>query len=228
MEGSFQFCLEWKVTEKIDQVAKVIIWDIKKEKVFLKDIDTKVNTDAVAKKHADKSINVLEITRLINYSTRRPTRTIKLVTDKDSVEKILKLNIRISNRLVKVEKNRNINVVRCYNCQAFGHISINCHSNQSRCVVCGDNHNQVPQCNREAKCANCKGNHSAADLNCPVYRKHADTAEQHSVDKHVPAAVETSGFEERNRRGSSSRSVETQRANRDVQFSNANYQDPRG
>ena len=43
MEGSFQFCLEWKVTEKIDQVAKVIIWDIKKEKVFLNDCKNRIS-----------------------------------------------------------------------------------------------------------------------------------------------------------------------------------------
>ena len=43
MEESFQFCLEWKVTEKIDQVAKVIIWDIKKEKVFLNDCKNRIS-----------------------------------------------------------------------------------------------------------------------------------------------------------------------------------------
>ena len=62
------------------------------------------------------------------------------------------------------------NIVQCYKCQCFGHISKNCHKNV-KCVLCAENHvlNDCPfksKDNQQLKCANCGENHSAGSREC--------------------------------------------------------------
>ena len=71
---------------------------------------------------------------------------------------------------------QSIRIIRCYQCQKFGHMSSNCHSKES-CKHCADKHG-VARCTNEdkpAKCNNCKGNHEADDANCPAYIKQIRT-----------------------------------------------------
>lgn len=63
--------------------------------------------------------------------------------------------------------------MRCNNCQRYGHSTKNCRKTTPTCSFCSETHtfencpNKTDKNN--AKCANCKGNHSAAFKGCPTY-----------------------------------------------------------
>ena len=63
--------------------------------------------------------------------------------------------------------------IRCLNCQAFNHRQNGCR-NHARCARCGRQH-RTSECeidnNEPRRCANCKGDHSAASPECPFYLK---------------------------------------------------------
>ncbi|KAG5679103.1 hypothetical protein PVAND_008696 [Polypedilum vanderplanki] len=66
--------------------------------------------------------------------------------------------------------------VQCFNCQQWGHSSVNC-GFPSRCVNSDENH-PVGQCRRvnkeigSPKCVNCKGEHPANYKRCPIFLNH--------------------------------------------------------
>lgn len=73
-----------------------------------------------------------------------------------------------------------LEVVRCFNCCGYHHVSSNCKS-KSICPRCAGDH-KVGDCNSQSlKCANCFGlkkldpnidvNHAAWDRECPVYKR---------------------------------------------------------
>lgn len=57
----------------------------------------------------------------------------------------------------------------CYNCLRFGHMAKVC-KGAKRCSKCSQEHDDT-MCESETSCVNCKGEHSALDKKCPVYRK---------------------------------------------------------
>ena len=73
--------------------------------------------------------------------------------------------------------------IRCFNCQKYGHKSINCNSRQV-CPVCSGKHsyNTCPVKNdyrekERARCPNCNGGHPASYKGCPKYQ-HAKQVEE--------------------------------------------------
>lgn len=73
------------------------------------------------------------------------------------------------------------NVVRCFRCHNFGHISYVCRelsSNQERCRRCGSLEHRIVQCEQETRCFLCtekgmkghKVRHVAGSLICPCYK----------------------------------------------------------
>lgn len=65
-------------------------------------------------------------------------------------------------------------IAQCYNCQRFGHSSLNCHL-PPRCVKCAGNHDRT-QCTKlretAPKCANCGGEHPSSYRGCSAYAEH--------------------------------------------------------
>ena len=60
-------------------------------------------------------------------------------------------------------------VVRCFNCQKFGHISTNCF-NKHCCEYCGKNHPFQQPCSQESYCVNCNiPGHPSTSRECPKY-----------------------------------------------------------
>ena len=86
-------------------------------------------------------------------------------------EKTLGVNIQVGEVNCVVEKQRGTKVVRCYECQQFGHISAHCTAG-SCCVVCAGDHPSDYNCKFPVKCRNCEGTHPASDSSCPAYRQH--------------------------------------------------------
>ena len=85
-----------------------------------------------------------------------------------------------------------VNVLRCYNCSAYGHKASSCSSNAC-CPKCSGDHN-ADECEADfVKCVNCERlnkdrkspydeivdvNHSAWGTDCPIYRKREKIAKQ--------------------------------------------------
>ena len=69
-----------------------------------------------------------------------------------------------------------IQIIRCFKCQKFGHISAKCQSGE-KCENCSENHlfRNCPNKNQESKRANCNLNHPANCIQCDVYIKHLQT-----------------------------------------------------
>ena len=59
--------------------------------------------------------------------------------------------------------------VRCYKCQAFGHVSQRCRE-QQRCACCSESDHEAKDCKSATfKCANCGGPHKASDRKCETF-----------------------------------------------------------
>lgn len=82
--------------------------------------------------------------------------------------------------VIKWENLRKSNkkVTQCFNCQQWGHSSVNC-GLQARCVKCAESHpkGECPRISREGtpKCCNCGGDHSANHRGCPTYKKFTES-----------------------------------------------------
>lgn len=64
-------------------------------------------------------------------------------------------------------------VIRCYNCQRFGHVAGQCKNTSPVCARCGENH-KVENCESaedKRKCSNCGGEHSSAYKGCNKYKE---------------------------------------------------------
>jgi len=61
-------------------------------------------------------------------------------------------------------------VTRCYKCQKYGHIAVNCRKEKPTCPVCSGPHSYSEcQTKDDKKCANCGGAHSTSFRECPKY-----------------------------------------------------------
>ena len=62
------------------------------------------------------------------------------------------------------------NTLRCYKCQAYGHVAAVCRRAVPRCEKCADGH-ETKECVALGKvviCVYCRGAHGAGDQKCPV------------------------------------------------------------
>lgn len=60
------------------------------------------------------------------------------------------------------------NVIICYNCLRYGHLSKNCKS-KARCAKCNQEHKTDDCQETTSKCIYCKAPHKATDRSCPEY-----------------------------------------------------------
>ena len=69
-----------------------------------------------------------------------------------------------------------IQIIRCFKCQKFGHISAKCQSGE-KSGHCSENHlfRDCPNKNQERKCANCNLNQPPNYIQCDVYIKQLQT-----------------------------------------------------
>ena len=140
--------------------------------LVIKGIHTNI-TETQVKEELDKQgIYISRIHRITSKSTQQPTTFIKIqLTNPDQAASLLHEGFYMDLFQYRVEKARPPPTIKqCYKCQQFNYISINC-TNPVVCLRCGENHHHktCTKEKREAKCANCAGEHSAASKTCPVY-----------------------------------------------------------
>lgn len=127
--------------------------------------------------------------------------------DKSTVEAFLQLN-KLGNQQVAVEKLLRQNTPQCHRCQRFGHTKNYC-LRPFVCVKCAGEHPStecIKSKDEEAKCANCKGRHTASYRGCPAYKEAAklnwpghtvntndQRMEQNHSDDHQPLPKKSAG-----------------------------------
>ena len=90
------------------------------------------------------------------------------------------------------------NPIRCFRCQAFGHMASNCKSAE-RCKRCGGTDHKSETCTAvKPKCAGCEGEHEAWDRACPRLKEAKDSLKRkvgvkthETQTKHDPGSYPT-------------------------------------
>ena len=59
--------------------------------------------------------------------------------------------------------------MRCTKYQRLGHTQKFCRREQATCAQCGEDGHRLRECEKEANCVNCGGQHRSSDNKCPQY-----------------------------------------------------------
>jgi len=165
---------------------------------YIKGIDTSVDVRRITELLSDKGTELSYSRRLTQRYTGRPIRVVKVKCTENSVGKLLNTKHVINNKTCVIEKERLVKVIRCYNCQRFGHIARFC-TNSTKCELCAESHSISETCAHDVLCANRGGHHPASGSACPSYLQRYETiATQHTEYLHLPSSVTTSGTETAN------------------------------
>jgi hypothetical protein len=132
---------------------------------FAKNIQLKENLEVVKETIERETKTIINnITRLRYWDTKKPMPVVKLEFEcPEDLDKAVKTEIIIladGKKQIVIERKRNSKIVRCFNCNRFGH-SANCGSED-----CTDSN-----CTKTSKCSNCEGQHKVSSSNCPVFKK---------------------------------------------------------
>ena len=142
----------------------------KKDKVVIKNINPNIPAEDLTNILEDLTKEKLYIKRFYSSFNFNPLPIISITCSQYLASKLLKEGIIILNTKYNCEKYSKP-VIRCFNCQRFGHISKNCVHNFN-CHLCGHNHNLNQSCSFNPFCVNCKKTgHSPTSRTCPSYMK---------------------------------------------------------
>ena len=145
------------------------------------DITSEELIDAIINQNLDNNIASTDIKAIIRLTIRGSTFVNWVLEVKPVVRnKICKLS-RVYINWTSVRVTDYIRILRCYNCQRFGHMARDCKSTQI-CSSCSDEGHDQKDCNNVDKilcCPNCKRdglegihlNHSASSKECKTYIK---------------------------------------------------------
>lgn len=159
--------------------------------VFIKGVDTTVDVSCVVDQLKQKGIDIVESKRFANRYTGKPTQVVKVNCSKQSVDLLLETTLVVNEKVCKIERERPIKVIRCFNCQRLGHLSKHC-INERRCEICAESHGDKDRCSGVVLCVNRRGNHRASSSHCPVYRsRHALLTKQYSESHNFGTVTET-------------------------------------
>ena len=137
------------------------------------------------------AIDVIDVRRLTNRISGKPIRVLKFKCLHEFSSQLLENKILVRNSVCFIEKERRVRVIRCYNCQSFGHLARFCKNNR-RCEFCSGFHESDDKCFQQVFCANCSGKHPSFSRTCPAYiTRYEMLAKQHTEYKYVSAIAST-------------------------------------
>ena len=142
--------------------------------VICRNVSTEIVDDEILKYISQTHSSTAIIHRFKNRQLDTPLPVVKInmikVNNQTTANKLITNGITIGTKALPCEPVQRIKVIRCFNCQSYGHIGRHC-KNQTRCVKCGDNHAPVQCCDNITHCCNCSSNnHSANSNTCPIYQ----------------------------------------------------------
>ena len=147
-------------------------------------------TDELIESCLDTQFTDAKATRLIKRNSTK-VGTVKIVLKSESdLGKALHQGFFIDSIYYKTITfvQNGIQIVRCFECQKFGHISAKCQSAE-KCIYCSENNflRTAPNKIQESKCANCNLKHPANCIQCDVYIKLLQTVIQsRGLDQSTP------------------------------------------
>ena len=139
------------------------------KKVIIKNIEPNIQLEDLTNEIKTTFPDCTKIRRFHSAITHKPLPIICITcTTADTYEKLIQEGVQIFNNKYKCEIYRKP-VIRCFNCQRFGHIARNC-INKTTCHHCGEHHYQTNYCRKNLFCINCKKpGHPSISRNCPKY-----------------------------------------------------------
>ena len=180
-----------KAEESFGGGKKKLLSEHKWIPIFLKGIDTGVDTSVIEEIVKEKVGKEVQCNRLYNNNTGRPRQVIKVLCPQETAVRLISAEIYLENRKITVEACRNKEVVRCYNCQAFGHIAVNCQKTR-KCVNCSQTTCSA-KCGNVACCSNCKEGHPSSDPICSSFMQQNEiVASEHTVSKYIQLSPKSS------------------------------------
>ncbi|MEW8547196.1 MAG: hypothetical protein AB2693_27105 [Candidatus Thiodiazotropha sp.] len=144
---------------------------------FMKNVDTNLSDKQIGEILTKAGIKYSQIKRLHYRFHKGRMPVVKLlhptVEDKKAAQsQKVRIPISFQGRHAYVEPQKNC-IVRCFNCQRFGHTARLCNY-EKRCEKCGLSDHLGDICGSQVfSCANCSGNHRSSAKVCPVFLKHA-------------------------------------------------------
>ena len=165
--------------------------------VYIKRVPFSLECNSIAKALSFYNVPVSYLSRVINCRTGRPSLSLKLYTSPEAANWLLSEGIVINGSKFVVERKKAVQsqVIRCFNCQRFGHIARFCKA-EPACSNCATNHLYQGSCNFEPKCVNCSGSHASSDPDCPSFISHDEyLSTQYSIAQHVSCPSESSSRE---------------------------------
>lgn len=140
---------------------------------FLRNIDPRLSEKAVEEIIAQRGCKVVNVKRCFHRHTGKPMPIVKVIfkSCKDLVDGVeLDIGLTYNRKKVYIEKQRVKQVVRCFNCMRYGHISKLC-SFEGKCENCGEKKHSAKVCENQPKCANCEDSHRASSTKCKIYQE---------------------------------------------------------
>ena len=120
----------------------------------------------------NSNIQFCKVHRLVYSDTRKPMPIVRVTFDNhESYETAIESDgvlIPGFKKSIKFCPERKHRVIRCYNCNRFGHISRPCPYNHS-CANCGGEECGAFDCNKAPICSNCGQGHKADSSRCPIF-----------------------------------------------------------
>lgn len=143
-----------------------------------------------------------EVSRITSRATNNQTKLIRVFTSNPThVAKAVKHGIYLGFQKYRCEEsNRKPNVLQCFKCQGYGHISKEC-PNMVKCLRCSGEHT-VKTCEKpkeDPMCANCGEKHASIYKGCKVYQtevtKVVEKKQQAKTYANVTANAITNSFQ---------------------------------
>ena len=135
---------------------------------YIKSVPINITNTHIKQLITDQFQTEVSVYRLRNRYNLNPIQVVRIQGDSSIIGSIIESGIKTEHSVYQVNPKRVCKVVRCFNCQKYGHTANTC-KNQPVCVRCSCLHSDI-NCVLPPKCANCGSQHPADSAQCNTYK----------------------------------------------------------